>query len=212
MSRDENTPFQRGETFYNGGTIDSNNLGGANLEGQERDFEDLDYSALTGVRPARTNRLVTCRCVRNVGAVALKPKELVRFQNTAGVRPGRVDGKTTVTAADFAGVVDEWLPAAGVPVNDLFWLAVAGPTEILTPLEGDVNNVFAVGDVVIAHTGATSGATTSGRVIVQGLGAATTVAEDVAANKIQNRVGQAVSARTTANTNVGLLVDVFRRW
>ena len=42
MSRDENPPWSRGETFYNGETIDTNDLGGTNLEGKEWVFEDFN--------------------------------------------------------------------------------------------------------------------------------------------------------------------------
>ena len=51
MARNENPPFPLGETYYNGGTIDANNLGGVHLEGQVWEFDDLDYTASGAKRP-----------------------------------------------------------------------------------------------------------------------------------------------------------------
>jgi hypothetical protein len=208
MAHTENPPFQRGTTWNDGRTIDSSNLGGPQLEGTEWEFEDIDYSSV-GAKAQRTNRKVRCRIVRNASGIALLPKRVVRFKNTAGNdRVGQVDGYTTTTAADFAGVVDEWLPSAGVPANDLFYIVIEGPTRTLTDIAGDADNVFSVGDVVVALTAATSQATTAGRVGPQDLTGATALL----ANQVQNRIGTALSAKTTANTNADLLIDMFRRW
>lgn len=198
MARDENPPFGRGETFYNGETIDSNNLGGQNLEGMEWVFEDIHPE--TGV--TRTGRSVRCRVVRNVAAAALLPKRLARFKLTAGVYSHRVDGYSTTTAAE-GYPIDEYLPAAGVPVNDLFWLVIEGPAVVLTSLS-DLSADVVAGDWLVAITGATSGATTSGRVALQVLTGATAAL----ALQVQNRVGRALSAATTQNTNSDLLLDV----
>ncbi len=207
MARNENPPFGRGQTFYNGGTIDSANLGGLNLEGKEWLFEDMDYSS-QALGVARTNRYVLCRCVRNVAAAALLPKRLASYQATAGNYTQRVDGYATTTAARVAGVVDEWLPAAGVPVNDLFWIVIEGPTLVITDLAGGANNVWNIGDVAVALTAATSGATTAGRPAPQDLTGATALL----GNQIQNHLGRALSAKTTANTNADLLMDVVKAW
>lgn len=211
MARNENPPFGRGETFYNGATIVSADLGGLNLEGMIWVFEDLQYNSVgqVGAKPARTNREVHCMCVRNVGTVNILPKQCVNLQ-TAGTDgrfyEGRVDGKSFVTA-QRTYPADEWLPAAGVPPNDLFWIVIEGPATVQTPLDGGADNVFNVGTVVVALTGATSGATTAGRVAPQDLTGATSLL----GNQIQNAVGWALSAATTANTNADLLVEV-RRW
>lgn len=205
MARKENPPFPRGQTFYNGGTIDSNNLGGANLEGTVWEFEDIDYS--TAPFKQRSGRLVKCMIVRNVAAAALLPKRLVSFKQSAGSPfVGQVDGYTTTTAAE-GYPVDEFLPAAGVPVNDLFYIVIDGPAKVLTDLAGGANNVVNVAGAVVALTAATSGATTAGRVAPQDLTGATALL----ANQVQNRVGRAMSAVTTSNTNNDLLVDV-RKW
>ncbi len=205
MSRHENPPFARGETFYNGGTIDSNNLGGVNLEGKIYEFEDDDlYNAgLPGARPARSGRLVKCMIVRNVAAIALLPKRLVTLKKTGTKYLGQIDGYVTTTA-DRCYPLDEFLPAAGVPINDLCYIVIEGPATVLTDLAGADNDNFAVGGVVVGLTAATSGCTTAGRPAPQDLTGATALL----GAQIQNRIGRALSAKTTANTNADLLIDV----
>lgn len=210
MAKRENPPFPRGSTFYDGATIDTNNLGGLQWEGTIWEFEDLNLTGTTtGAKGARTNRPVKCMVVRNVGAAALLPKRLVTFQ-TAGTDgrfiAGRVDGYATTTAAE-GYPVDEYLPSAGVPVNDLFYVVIDGPATVLTDIASGANNVINVGTVLVALTAATSGATTAGRVAPQDLTGATSPL----ALQVQNRLGRAMSARTTANTNSDVLVDV-RKW
>jgi hypothetical protein len=205
MARYESPPFDRGATFYNGATIDSNNLGGIQHEGKEWEFEDLDLSTV-GAKAARTNRMVRCRVCRNVAAVALLPKRLASFK--VG-NPGRVDGYATTTAQAFLGVVDEWLPAAGVPVNDLFWMVVEGPSQMLTDLAGGANNLIPLDTILVGLTAVTSGATTAGRVAPQDLSGVTTAL----GSQIQNALGRALTAATTANTNTSILVEIFaRKW
>lgn len=198
MSRDENPPFSRGETYYNGGTIDTADLGGLNLEGKEWVFEDADGN--TGV--SRSSRSVKCRVVRNTAAIALLPKRVARFELGANEYGSRVDGYATATAAE-GFPIDEYLGAAGVPVNDLCYIVVEGPAVVLSGLT-DFGAVVAPGDWLVAITGATSGATTSGRVALQVLTGATAALAD----QVQNRIGRALSAATTANTNTDLLIHV----
>src|SRR5262249_36440005 len=131
MARNENPPFDRGSTFANGGTIDANNLGGQQHVGKEWLFEDIDIvNKVVG-----SHTYARCRVVRNVSTVALLPKRLVKFKRggtPAGgtgvldpdVYGSEIDGFTTsadgVPAYDRGYPVDEFLPSAGVPVNDLF--------------------------------------------------------------------------------------------
>lgn len=207
MARRENPPFERGKTFYDGATIDSNNLGGAHLEGTIWEFEDVDLSPTTGAKKIRTGRTVTCMIVRNASAGAILPKRLVTLQQSAGNYHGRVDGYATTTAQQDSYPVDEFLPSAGCPANDLCYIVIEGPAVVLTDLAGGANNVINIGDAVVALTAATSGATTSGRVKPQDTTGATTPL----AKEIMNRIGRALSAKTTANTNADLLVAVGQK-
>lgn len=202
MARDENPPFGLGETFYGGETIDANDLGGVNLEGKEWVFEDIN--PVTGAH--RTGRSKRCRIVRNVSGVALLPKRLVRFQASGTNYGSRVDGYTHVPSQE-GYPVDEWLPAAGVPANDLFWIVLEGPAVCILTRDAALDGaVVAVGNWVVAETAATSqSATTAGHVQVKGT---TTGATDVLGDAVINRVGRALSAKTTADTGTDILVDV----
>jgi hypothetical protein len=187
----ENLPFERGATY---GATDADN--GEHLEGKEYVHEDKRHG---------TGLFVKVRIVRNTSAAALLPKRLVQFPALAGKYEERAAGYTAVTA-QRGYVVDEFLPAAGVPVNDLFYVVVEGPTLIKTSLAGNGENVIALNDPLHALTGATSGATTSGRVITGVFTGATAAL----AGQIRNVVGHALSAATTANTNSDLLINAGR--
>ena len=195
MARDDAPPFGRGETLYGGETIDSTDLPGINLEGREYRFEDSVYG---------TGQQVVVRIVRNVAAAALIPKKLVSFKTTYYGQ--RVDGYAT-TWGQNSYPVDELLPAAGVAVNDLFYIVVKGPALCLTDLSADANNVITLGDILVSQTAATSGATTSGRVVSQTVAATTAVDLDVLKASV-HYIGHAMSAKTTANTNAGVLINI----
>lgn len=203
MARPENPPFPRGKTFYDGNTIDSNNLGGLQLEGKEWVFEDIDPR--TPMNSQRSNRYVRCRIVRNMGANALLPKFNVNLV-TATEGPaqyGRVDGHNRLLATYSAGIVDEYLPAAGVPQYDLCWIVVEGPTLAKVAREAAAANI-ALGDRLVSQTAVTSGSTTAGRLITQDLTGATAVL----IAQVQNVIGRALSARTTADTSGDVLIEV----
>lgn len=193
----------RGKTFLSGNasrTIDATM--GADKEGSMMLFDDVDPTVTTGAKTKRSNRQSTCLLVRNVAAAALLPKFTVKW--ASGYRNKRVDGYCSSTNEACAGVVDEFLGSAGVAVNDLFWLVVKGPTLMVTPLSGDSANVIAIDDLLGALTAATSGATTAGRVGVIAL-----TASGPGGLAVHNAFGRALSAKTTANTNADVLVDVF---
>ena len=147
-------PFALGQTLGVSSTAD-----GGGWVGAVKQFPD--------VNPAdgkiRSNRIKTCVAVRNTSAGALLPKRVVRFAHgTAGKAVfSEVNGYAAVAGEERVGVVDEYLPIAGVAVNDVFWVVVSGPTEVVAALSG---TAVAVGDRLAAITAATSGATTAGRV------------------------------------------------
>ena len=196
MSRDENPPFGRGETFFQGDT--ANATDGAELEGKEWVFEDKSPTD----RTARSNKYCRCRIVRNTSGIALLPKRIARFELSAVDYGAQADGYTTTTAAE-GFPIDEYLPAAGVPANDLFWIVIEGPAVVLTSLS-DLTADLAAGAWVVAITAVTSQATTAGRVTNNDLTGATALL----ANQVLNRIGRCLSAKTTQNTNADLLVEV----
>lgn len=199
MARDENALFGRGETAGVTAATDQDDL-----VGQVRVFEDLDYSQ-SGVKPRRTNHFVKCMAVRNLAAAAVIGKRLGLIAWVSG-KP-TIAGYATTTAVANAYPIDEFLPSGGCAVNDICWVVIEGPAVVLTPLSGDGANVFAVGDALVSLTAATSGSTTSGRVKVQDLTGATAIL----GAEVGNRLGFALTAKTTANTNADLLVNV-KRW
>lgn len=85
---------------------------------------------------------------------------------------------------------------------------MAGPTLVLNDIASGAGTVIAERDVLVALTAATSQATTAGRVAVQDLTGATALL----GNAVQNAFGRALSARTTAETNSSVLVDLINRW
>jgi len=195
MSRNENPPFDRGQTFFGGGTVDATS--GANLEGLEWVFNDFNYSTKVN----RTNSYVRCRVVRNTSGIALLPKRLVSFEASGTDYGKQVDGYTTTVAAR-GYLVDEWLPTTGVPNNDLFWIVIEGPATGLCDIAAV--DTISVGDKLVALTAVTSQATTAGRLdLFDATGATLPLA-----NQCINYIGYALSAKTSANTNSDLLMLV----
>ena len=187
-------PFPRGQTFFNGGT--TNTTDGLNLEGMEVIVRDTTYGS---------GRPVRLKCVRNVSGVTLYPKYLVRYQQTGDYFGKRVDGYVQGNAADYAGVVDELVTS--VPANDLFWIVVEGPTIVKRSASNFSGSDVAVGDRMVAMTvNATTGTTSNGRIIPQGV-ASTALTSDY----VQNVVGRALSAIVTSATTVDPLILVGRR-
>ena len=202
MDKWEAPPFQLGMTWYGGRTIDSSNLEGVDYEGKEYWFEDASTSAPTH----RTRRYRKYRIVRNVGAAAILPSRIAIFQTTAGKYGHRVDGYTTTTAAR-GQPIDEYLPSAGCPVNDLCFVLMKGPGLVYSGLANDAAD-YAAGDVLTAITAASSGATTAGRIKAQDLTGATALL----GAEVQNAIGRAMSTKLTNSTNQTILVDVCERW
>jgi hypothetical protein len=193
MARNENPPFERGYVDSTGAF--------ATCLGKTFVFEDLDYSSAVGAKPTRTGKYVTVMVAKNGSGFTILPKRLVKPSTTAN-EVGIMKGYVSVTA-DYGYPVDEFIPSAGVPDGSYFYVVVQGPAVILTSLSAISADVV-VGDVLVGITGATTGATTSGRLAKQDLTGATALL----GNQVMNKIGRALSAATTGNTNSNLLVDV----
>lgn len=191
MARQENPPFERGQTFFQGAT--TNLVDGANLEGSLWTFSDLDYSQ-SGQRSARTGREVKCMVVRNRTGSAMLPKLIAKLKvdGSAYEFGGQVNGYAT-TVGEVGYPIDEYLPAAGVPDGDLFFVVVKGPAMCTTAAAGDTT--ISTGSKVIPSTG--------GKVIDQDI----TVAAGAATfNQIQGAIGRCMLAVNGTNSNI--LIDV----
>jgi hypothetical protein len=200
-------PFPRGTTGYNGTAIDTNNLMHPDWEGMRKVFpntrgpNDYVYNGDTSVGgyqlPYRDSQEVRCILVRNGSGVTLRPGQLVTWLAT--YRGRRTGGGTTTSFGEAAGFVDDQL-ASGVVANDLFWLVVKGPVLTSTPLAGadwgTPTTGVLEGDVLYASSGATSGATTAGRITSHGV----TWGDTSQGGLIGNAVGRAMTARATTAT------------
>lgn len=197
-------PFPIGSTM--GVTVATDQVA---WEGREFVVEDLDYSGSLPKGRAYSAAVAhkRVRIVRNVSGINLLPRYLAQFGTAAGQYGKRITGYTNTTAGD-GFPIDEFLPAAGVVNNDLFYIVVEGPAECYTSAAANAEDVFSAGSVLVALTAAASTfSTTAGRVTPQDLTGATALL----ANQVQNRIGVAMSASTTANSNSAKLVYV-RKW
>lgn len=144
---------------------------GSNIVGVRKVFRDEDPK--TGA--LKSNHTVECVAVKNTSGSALLPGDVAKFKAAAILT--EVDGKAT-TATTLMGVVDEYLPAAGVPANEIFWLVVSGPSTVTktatSVAAGDAYGLSATaGSAAAKSTNPLLGyaietsATTSGRILVK---------------------------------------------
>ncbi len=96
---------------------------GATIVGVVKTFRDENPS--TGV--VLSNRTVDCIAVRNKSAGVLHAGTVVRFKHHAVL--SEVDATPVLTDL-LVGVVDEYLPTGGVPIDEVFWLVVKGPADV----------------------------------------------------------------------------------
>ena len=182
-------------------------------------FEDINWNLSSPTQ--RTNHYVTARIVRNMAPFNLLPGFIVQANTLttggiggvggAGLCQSEAIGYCDLTAQDFLGVVDEFLPAAGVPPYDLFWCVTDGPTMCWTSLGADATNVIGLNQRVVALIAATSGSTTAGRVAPQVIIDGSTTQGVANAAQVQNVIGRALGAATTANTNAPILIYMTDR-
>lgn len=195
-------PFPIGGTAGVSGATDL-----AHLEGREFVIEDRDYSSSTGgPRSGYTgpdSRIV--KIVRNSSGVALLPCLAVQYRS--GYSGRQVVGYTATNPSRPAGFVDEFLPAAGVANNDLFYIAVSGLVSYKVSATAS-EAVLVAGEYLTTVTAAASTtSTTAGRLTA----AVTSGATAVLAAQLLNVIGINVSAATTADTNTNKLMRILNR-
>jgi hypothetical protein len=116
--------FARGQTL--GVTVtmyEAENGDGSTVVGIRKVFRDEDPK--TGA--LKSNRTVECIAVKNTSGSALLPGAVAKFKDAAIL--SEVDGLATTSTA-LMGIVDEYLPSAGVANNEVFWLVVRGPSTV----------------------------------------------------------------------------------
>lgn len=191
-------PLGRGQSDTEGGLT--------NLLGRVFVMNDVPISTSNTASAPRTNHRVKVRVVRNSSGFALLPGRAVAYK--AGTNMQQVAGYTRTTAAEIAGIVDERLPAAGVADGDDFLIVVEGPSLVYNDIASGATTPITEGDLIVALTAVTSGATTAGRCYTVDMTGATAVL----GAQINNIVGRALSAVTTANTNTQVLAFIKSRF
>lgn len=185
-------PFALGQTLGVSSVTD-----GTGWVGVVKQFPDVN--PITGA--IRSNRIKTCVAVRNVATIALAPKRVVAFATAAGLGGlSTVIGYAAVLNAEHVGVVDEFLPTAGVAINDVFWVTVDGPTEVAGLVSG---TALAAGDRIAAVSAAASTGLTAGRVGPSLLSAASTAAGDAGLGAIGYAMSASSTSATTLSTGLG---------
>lgn len=183
MSLYDDPPFDMGQTLGVTSTDD-----GKGWVGVVKVFPD--YNPQTG--NIRSNRLKKCIAVRNLSGQTLRAKRAVAF--SAGSFSA-VSGYTRLTNDQVAGVVDEYL-SAGVAPNDVFWVTIDGPTELIA--SGQV----AVGDALAAVTAHTTNGTDSAGTGGYGATVSVTVAPQ------RGYIGRVTSGTTGTVTILANVVEV----
>lgn len=174
----------------------------------------FDTKTLRDDRVRKTGKPIGAVLLRNTLGAALLGKRYGQLDRTAGYAMNHnVDGYSTVLANKGIVLIDPWLPSAGCADDDIFWGIFEGVAPVLLPLTAaDHTADIAVNDWLVAATGTTTGATTSGRVTHVRFVNATAGGTQAALNGFEMaayKVGRAMSARTSQETTAGadLLVD-----
>ncbi len=188
----EDLPFPLGTTWADGGTAASTDA--THLEGKEYIVECIDYSDTGVTKPSLTGRYKKVRIVRNVTGSALLPKRIAKMKTDGSAKEylSQVDEYAT-TVGELGYPIDEFLPAAGVGDQELFYVVVEGLAKVTSAAAGDTT--IAIGNFVIPST--------DGKVIDQDV----TVAAGAATfNQIQGAIGRAVTAVAAINTDFYICV------
>jgi hypothetical protein len=123
MSRDNSLPFERGTTAYQGTTPDASNLKFAELLGCIKEHEDRKFQDTGGVKGVNSPHMVTVMAVRNETGGAVTPGQAVELdpENPFAIL------RTAQSATIKPVIVDEFLPSAGCPDDDVCWVVIHGP-------------------------------------------------------------------------------------
>lgn len=193
----EDLPFPIGGTFGDGATVAVTD--GLQYEGKEYWVEPVSPGGGTGgiLDTYITQKPKKVRIVRNLSGGALLPKTIAKMKTDGTLLEffSQVMGNAT-TVGEVGYPIDEFLPAAGVAANDLFYIVVEGPAKVKSAGAGDTT--ISIGSMVIPST--------AGRVIDQD----TSVAAGAATfNQIQGAIGRAAQACAAIDTD--FYIDVLKR-
>lgn len=198
ISPGKNLPFIRGSTLYETESPGTQ----PNILGQTYVFEGFPVEKIQASGQPTTGMTIVCRAVKNASGISLKPGRVGTWKNDADNPFGTAIGGYAYGATDFvAGIIDEFLPDAGVQPNDIFWLVQFGYTKVRTA--GSGTYTVAIGDVLIPAVG-TSGTNDDAGRVAEVTGTFDTIAESLSA------VGRAQEAVTTNNALFRAFVNTLR--
>jgi hypothetical protein len=155
MSLYVDPPFALGQTLGVSSASD-----GVSWVGVVKLFPDVN--PITG--RVRSSRLKKCIAVRNASGVTLFAKRGVSFAAGSYTDVVGYVYENGLANKQLAGVIDEHLPAAGVAANDVFWVTVEGPTEIINNVATQPGQHL-IGATINSVTAATSAGNTGGYAI-----------------------------------------------
>lgn len=164
--------FELGETLS--GKDDNGNYINGEILGQIATFpaQNTGVASIRGQKRRKTGRPIFAIALRNISGGALTPSLVVSGVPTAATDFATsgyfnplieaVDGASGTANEGNIFIVDEYLPAAGVADDDIFWGIVGGLTTVITAASPATINI-AIGDpvcsdgagAVIEHTPAT---------------------------------------------------------
>jgi len=129
--------FGRGQTLGGGIANLSDATFGVGTAGMEKVFMDQNPATYPAGIVNFPARYVRCIALRNNTGAALTKGQLVKFRTT--------DALSLAVTTDFqVAVVDEYL-ANSVPVGEVFWAVIQGPTSVATAATPSVGTKMAVG-------------------------------------------------------------------
>lgn len=170
--RQNSTFVERGKTYPSG--TDTHLLGAKML------FDNRDYTN-PQLAPLRDGGEVECTFVKNASGGALLPGLGIKFAVAADTDFG-VNIAGTTGAGDIPdGIVDEFLPAAGVANGDYFLMVTKGPVKV----QSDGTGTISRGAVIVTAA--------SGQFVTQTAAPANTTAAMV---QVNSKAGRARTAAT----------------
>ena len=120
MAYSENPPFDRGTTYFGGGTVSATE--GEHLCGKKFEFVDQTH---------KPGSVVTCMVVRAKAAITVA-RVGVEFDTDAGEYDHLVNAICDTAGAYGWPIDDKLVVGSTIPANDLFYLVVDGPCQMLT--------------------------------------------------------------------------------
>lgn len=139
MSRENNLPFPRGETMWNGDSAQISATGYSWLEGKTYKVEDDQHG---------TGAMVTLRVVRQKNATRAIGSRGIRYGTTTGWLGRKSRGYAADKTAVNQAVDDKYFGVTTIAQNDLFYVVDSGPVKCLVGSLATGSTALTNGNVV----------------------------------------------------------------